>query len=140
MPLARARSIHRCNPVTARTGVGVVVGEDCLSTVRRRELTRLAVDDYDPREHTLTIRESKFHKSRQIPVSADAAREIEAVLDLRRGSDIRPRRTARSCGIGVEAIVAAGSAARCARCSDRRRSGRRRASRHARMIFGTPLR
>ena len=52
--------------------------------MRRRELTRLTVGDYDPREHTLTIRESKFHKSRQIPVSADAAREIDGVLDLRR--------------------------------------------------------
>jgi integrase/recombinase XerD len=51
--------------------------------MRRRELTRLTVGDYDPREHTLTIRESKFHKSRLIPVSADAAREIGGVLDLR---------------------------------------------------------
>ena len=30
------------------------------------------------------IRESKFHKSRLIPVSADAAREIDHLLDLRR--------------------------------------------------------
>lgn len=52
--------------------------------MRRRELTRLTVGDYDSREHTLTIRESKFHKSRLIPVSADATREIDAVLDLRR--------------------------------------------------------
>lgn len=52
--------------------------------MRRRELTRLTVGDYDPREHTLTIRESKFHKSRLIPVSANAAREIDHLLDLRR--------------------------------------------------------
>jgi len=52
--------------------------------MRRRELTRLTVGDYDPREHTLTIRESKFHKSRLIPVSADAIREIDGVLDMRR--------------------------------------------------------
>ena len=51
--------------------------------MRRRELTRLTVGDYDSREHTLTIRESKFHKSRLIPVSADAAREIDGVLDMR---------------------------------------------------------
>jgi integrase len=52
--------------------------------MRRRELTRLTVRDYEPREHTLMIRESKFHKSRLIPVSTDAAREIDGLLDLRR--------------------------------------------------------
>ena len=52
--------------------------------MRRRELTRLTVGDYEPREHTLMIRESKFHKSRLIPVSTDAAREIDRLLDLRR--------------------------------------------------------
>jgi integrase len=52
--------------------------------MRRRELTKLTVGDYDPREHTLMIRESKFHKSRLIPVSADAAREIDRLLDVRR--------------------------------------------------------
>ena len=36
-----------------------------LYPMRRRELTRLTVGDYDSREHTLTIRESKFHKSRR---------------------------------------------------------------------------
>jgi integrase len=52
--------------------------------MRRRELTRLTVGDYDPRERTLLIRESKFHKSRLIPVSGDAACEIAHLLDLRR--------------------------------------------------------
>jgi integrase len=52
--------------------------------MRRREITRLTVGDYDPGEHTLMIRESKFHKSRLIPVSPDAAHEIDRVLDLRR--------------------------------------------------------
>ena len=52
--------------------------------MRRRELTRLTVGDYDPRERTLLIRESKFHKSRLIPVSGDTAREIAHVLDVRR--------------------------------------------------------
>lgn len=52
--------------------------------MRRRELTRLTVGDYDARERTLMIRESKFHKSRLIPVSGDAAREIGHVLDVRR--------------------------------------------------------
>lgn len=52
--------------------------------LRRGELTRLTVGDYDPRERTVTIRESKFHKSRLVPVSGDAAREIDRVLDMRR--------------------------------------------------------
>ena len=52
--------------------------------MRRRELTRLTVGDYDLREHTLMIRESKFHKSRLIPVSTDAIREINGLLALRR--------------------------------------------------------
>ena len=52
--------------------------------MRRRELTRLTVADYEPREHTLMIRASKFHKSRLIPVSTDAACEIDRSLDLRR--------------------------------------------------------
>ena len=51
-----------------------------LSTtgLRRGELTRLTVGDYDPPQRTLAIRESKFHKSRLVPLSADTAREYRA--------------------------------------------------------------
>ena len=52
--------------------------------LRRREVTRLTVGDYDVREHTLLIRHSKFHKSRLVPVSAGTAREIEDLLETRR--------------------------------------------------------
>ena len=52
--------------------------------MRRRELTRLTVREYESRERTLLIRESKFHKSRLIPVSPDTAREIDGLLALRR--------------------------------------------------------
>ncbi len=56
-----------------------------LSTtgLRRGELTRLTVGDYDPPQHTLTIGESKFHKSRLVRVSADTAREIEQLMAIR---------------------------------------------------------
>ena len=56
-----------------------------LSTtgLRRGELTRLTVGDYDPPQRTLAIRESKFHKSRLVPVSADTAREIEHLIAVR---------------------------------------------------------
>jgi integrase/recombinase XerD len=36
--------------------------------LRRRELCSLTIGDYDPVEHTLLIRESKFHRSRLIPL------------------------------------------------------------------------
>ena len=56
-----------------------------LSTtgLRRGELMRLAVGDYDPPQRTLAIRESKFHKSRLVPLSADTAREIEHLIETR---------------------------------------------------------
>jgi integrase len=52
--------------------------------LRRGELTRLTVGDYDSRERTLTIRASKFHKSRLVPLSVDGSRDIDRVLDIRR--------------------------------------------------------
>jgi len=51
---------------------------------RRGELVRLVFSDYDPVEHTLLIRASKFHKSRPVALSADAAREMESYLLVRR--------------------------------------------------------
>ena len=56
-----------------------------LSTtgLRRGELTRLTVGDYDPPQRTLAIRQSKFHKSRLVPLSADTAREIEHLIEIR---------------------------------------------------------
>jgi len=52
--------------------------------LRRGELVRLTLGDYDPRAGTLAIRASKFHKSRLVPLSADAIREMEAFLVARR--------------------------------------------------------
>jgi integrase len=54
------------------------------SGLRRGELVRLIVGDYDPSEQTLLIRASKFHKSRRLPLSSDAQRELEAYLRTRR--------------------------------------------------------
>jgi integrase len=51
--------------------------------LRRRELIRLTIEDYDPKGHTLFIRESKFHKSRLLPLSNDGVQEIEDLLDVR---------------------------------------------------------
>jgi integrase len=52
--------------------------------LRRGELVRLVLADYDSAEHTLLVRESKFHKSRLVALSADAAHETEVYLRARR--------------------------------------------------------
>jgi integrase/recombinase XerD len=52
--------------------------------LRRGELVRLVLSDYDPVERTLHVRASKFHKSRLVALSADAAREMETYLQARR--------------------------------------------------------
>ena len=45
--------------------------------IRRGELLRLTLGDYDRRDATLLIRESKFHKSRLLPLNDDIVAEIE---------------------------------------------------------------
>lgn len=52
--------------------------------LRRGELLRLRVADWDPKAQTLLVRQSKFHKSRLLPLSADAAEETERYLAARR--------------------------------------------------------
>ncbi len=52
--------------------------------LRRGELLHLTIGDYDGEAQTVRIRESKFHKSRLLPLSVDAARELEAYLSARR--------------------------------------------------------
>lgn len=52
--------------------------------MRRGEMARLRVGDYDPGERTLLVRESKFHKSRLLPLSQDGVREINGYFEARR--------------------------------------------------------
>jgi integrase/recombinase XerD len=52
--------------------------------LRREELVRLVVSDYDPAERTLLVRASKFHKSRLVALSHDGAAEMERYLRARR--------------------------------------------------------
>jgi integrase len=54
--------------------------------LRRGELLRLTVGDCDLSEGTLLIRESKFHKSRLLPLSADALHALKAVLRERQAN------------------------------------------------------
>ena len=103
-----APPIRPLGPETMRLAIVLLY----TTGMRRRELTRLTVGDYDSRQHTLMIRDSKFHKSRLIPVSTDAAREIDRLLDGAPSiSDTPPGRTVRCSGIAIAAIVAAASAA-----------------------------
>ena len=51
--------------------------------IRRGELLRLTMGDYDSRDKTLLIRESKFHKSRLLPLHREIAAEIDRYLRAR---------------------------------------------------------
>ncbi len=51
--------------------------------LRRGELLRLTLADYARDEHVLLIRETKFHKSRWVPLSPATAREVDRYLQVR---------------------------------------------------------
>ncbi|MDZ4780379.1 MAG: tyrosine-type recombinase/integrase [Planctomycetia bacterium] len=51
--------------------------------IRRGELLKLTLGDYSRQESTLHIRETKFFKSRLLPVNGDIAQEIERYLVVR---------------------------------------------------------
>jgi integrase len=51
--------------------------------MRRGELLKLTVGDYDRQEATLHIRETKFYKSRLLPINGEIADEIERYLRVR---------------------------------------------------------
>lgn len=58
--------------------------------LRRGELLRMTIGDYDPREGTLLVRESKFHKSRLLPLSADGIDQLERYIQARRVEGLPP--------------------------------------------------
>lgn len=51
--------------------------------LRRGELVKLTLGDYDVAQRLLRIHDSKFHKSRVVPLSNDAAAEMEKYLNDR---------------------------------------------------------
>lgn len=57
--------------------------------IRRGELLRLTRADFNSLEHTLTIHQSKFCKSRILPLPNDVAAEVEAFL--KKHKSVRPR-------------------------------------------------
>jgi len=52
--------------------------------LRRGELLRLTLGDYARDEHVLLIRETKFHKSRWVPLARTTVREVERYLLARK--------------------------------------------------------
>jgi integrase len=60
--------------------------------LRRGEIVRLTLSDVDATAGVLRIRDSKFHKSRWVPLSPSATRELQRYVRLRRraGFDRRP--------------------------------------------------
>ena len=52
--------------------------------LRRGEVVRLTLADYEPQDRTLRILATKFHKSRLVPLSRDGAREMDLYLKARR--------------------------------------------------------
>lgn len=74
---------HRSSPLRSASNRLAVV---LLYTagLRRGELCRLRLCDFDDGEATLQIRSSKFGKSRLVALSADAAHEMRTFLEARR--------------------------------------------------------
>lgn len=56
--------------------------------LRRGELLRMTIGDYDVREQTLLVRESKFHKSRWLPLSTDGVFKLNHYLEARRANSL----------------------------------------------------
>lgn len=59
--------------------------------LRRGEVAHLTLADVDPDEGVLRIRESKLHKSRWVPLSRSATRELQIYLAARRQIEPHPR-------------------------------------------------
>jgi integrase/recombinase XerD len=80
---AEGLATHALSPLhrqVARLGVVLLY----TTGLRRREVVRLTLADYDSAEHVLLVRDTKFHKSRLVPLSDDATTEMESFLATRR--------------------------------------------------------
>lgn len=107
--------------------------------LRRGELVRLTLGDVDAQAGVLRIRESKFHKSRWVPLSTSAQAELQDYLVARRQAGLDERPTAPLlCTAGTRAYTGdgffngfkqllrragiSGSTGRCPRVQDFRHS------------------
>jgi len=73
----------RTNPLRAQTVRISLLLLFCCG-LRRGELTRLRLSNFDPERNLLHIESSKFHKSRLVPLRSSVAAELRDYLELRR--------------------------------------------------------
>jgi integrase len=95
-----AQLLAACSPSRRRTRPSRLHGQMMRCAVvllytaglRRGEIVRLTLGDIDATTGVLRIRDSKFHKSRWVPLSPSATRELQRYLRVRRraGFDRRP--------------------------------------------------
>lgn len=83
--LAAADSLepHETSPLhreVARVGIALLY----TTGLRRGELVRLKLTDYDEPDRVFHVRQSKFEKSRLVPLSPDASMELDRYLTARR--------------------------------------------------------
>ena len=71
------------NPLRAQTIRLALILLYCCG-LRRGELLRLRLCDFDPQQNVLRIENTKFHKSRLIPLSPSVAEEVHRYVALRR--------------------------------------------------------
>lgn len=83
----------RHNPLRAAT-MRVAIVLLYTTGLRRGELLRLQLGDVDADTGMLHVRESKFHRSRWVPLSSDARRELRAYLRQRSRKPYDRRATA----------------------------------------------
>jgi integrase/recombinase XerD len=82
--VARARRLPRRSLAPLRSEVlALAIVLLYCTGLRRGELLRLVISDYDAADRTLLVRASKFHKSRILPLSTDASEAIERYLRAR---------------------------------------------------------
>lgn len=83
--LSATRFLKPCwkSPLRAQT---IQIGVLLMYTtgMRSGELLNVKLDDFNSSEGTLLIRDTKFHKSRVIPMSPSVILKVEEYLDLRR--------------------------------------------------------
>ncbi len=81
-PELEPNALSPLRPQVARISVVLLY----TTGLRRGELARLTLGDYDDVERVLLVRQTKFNKSRLLPLSPDATRELEAYLKDRQQS------------------------------------------------------
>lgn len=80
---AEALAPHKASPLhceVARVGIAILY----TMGLRRGELVRLTLNDYEKTDRVFHVRQSKFDKSRLVPLSVDTAMAVDRYLSARR--------------------------------------------------------